>query len=85
MKTTAYRKELTEIMTLWNCGEREAVQKFLQSIYIAKGNKPQTAADFLNHLSDAELLRVFATVMDCGRREMSFITLDLLAIQPVEP
>lgn len=85
MTIAKHKKELAEMMRLWNCGEREAIQQFLHAIYIAKGNRPDATAEFINHLPDDELARVFIAVMEYGHKELSFINPDLLAIQPIEP
>lgn len=83
MTVSRYGKELAEMMTLWNCGEKEAAQQFIQAYYILKGNRPEAAADFINTWQDDVLFCAFIAIMDDSRKQKKDI--DLLALEPVEP
>ena len=81
MSAYRYGNELAEMMKLWNCGEREAAQQFLQAYYILKGNRPATT-DFVNTWSDDVLFSGYVAVMDDSRKSEKDI--DLLTIQTLE-
>lgn len=81
MTVLRYGKELAEMSVLWNCGEKEAAQQFLQAYYILKGNRPEAAADSINSWSDDVLFCLYVAVMDDSRRQTNDI--DLLALEPV--
>ena len=83
MTASKYAKELSEMMALWNCGEREAAQQFLHAIYISEGNKPETAAAFINTLSDEDLFRSFDKVLDTCRKVSPSSAINLLDLKPV--
>lgn len=82
MTVSRYGKELAEMSKLWNCGEREAAQQFLQAIYIAEGNSPETAAEFINTLSDNDLASSFSKVMDACRKTSFSNGINLLELKP---
>ena len=82
MAFTKYNSELSEMAAMWNCGEREAAQQLLQSYYILKGNRP-ALTDFVNTWSDDVLFCSYLAVMDESRK--SPLSIDLLALEPVEP
>ena len=82
MTVRKYGKELAEMSALWNCGEREAAQQFLQAHYIARGNSPKAAADFINCWNDDDLARSFVAVMASCRGESSPAEIDLLELKP---
>ena len=82
MTICKYGKELAEMMTLWNCGEKEAAQQFLQAIYIAEGNRPNAAAEFINTLSDDELANSFSKVLDACRKVSHSDAINLLDLKP---
>ena len=83
MTVSRYGKELAEMMTLWNCGEREAAQQFLQAYYILKGNRPEAAAECVNSWQNDVLFGSFIRVMDDLRKPPK--NTDLLPPDPVEP
>lgn len=83
MMVREYKKELAEMTKMWNCkSERVAIQQFLHSIYIAKGNRPEATAGFINHLSNDDLAYVFEKTMDAGHKDLGFI--NLLELEPVK-
>ena len=78
MTVRKYGKELAEMAALWNCGEREAAQQFLQAHYIARGNSLKAAADFISSWNDDDLSRGFVAVMEFCRGEATPAEIDLL-------
>lgn len=82
MAFTKYHSELSEMAAMWHCGEREAAQRFLQTYYILKGNRP-ALTDFVNTWSDDALFCSYIALMDNSRKQQKDI--DLLALEPAEP
>lgn len=83
MIKSKYAKELAEMTEIWNCDERTAIQHFLHTIYIMRRARPISTKEFINHLSDDELVRVFTAFMD-ERYINTDKEIDLLAIEPVK-